>query len=375
MAYSNSIDTPTKRNRLAPRREPYWHKIITGRYIGFRRTGNGGAWIARFTRDRRSSYEALGGDSALTYDQAVEKAMEWFTRAAGVEDHHYRVSDAIDDYVDHLKVNNSEAASRDARKRLDNHLNDKIKATELSSLKTAQLKRWHQGLVRVSDDPEDMRKSKDGANKLLTKLKAALNLAFNSGLAASDQEWRQVKPFQDVGTVCTLFLSDEQVKALLDKTQGAFKTLLHASVYTGARYGELTSLRVRNLIPEKGSLSLDGKTGERVCYLNDTALAWFKAQAKDKAPQAVLLPRDDGEPWGKSHQHRPMRAAVIAANLPRETVFYSLRHYHISKALLAGVPVQVVAENCGTSVRMIEKHYGKFLPQDRRDFFNQVRLE
>jgi len=70
--------------------------------------------------------------------RAVEKAMEWLTRAAGVEDHHYRVSDAIDDYVDHLKVNNSEAASQDARKRLDNHLNDMIKATELSNLKTAQ---------------------------------------------------------------------------------------------------------------------------------------------------------------------------------------------------------------------------------------------
>jgi hypothetical protein len=89
----------------------------------------------------------------------------------------------------------------------------------------------------------------------------------------------------------------------------------------------------------------------------------------------MLLPRYDGEPWGKSpHQHRPMKEAVQAAKLPRETVFYSLRHYHIRKALAAGAPVQVVAENCGTSVRMIEKHYGKFLPQDRRDFFNQVKL-
>ena len=46
MASSNSIDTSTKRNRLAPRPEPYWHKIITGRHIGFRRTESGGAWIA-----------------------------------------------------------------------------------------------------------------------------------------------------------------------------------------------------------------------------------------------------------------------------------------------------------------------------------------
>ncbi len=119
---------------------------------------------------------------------------------------------------------------------------------------------------------------------------------------------------------------------------------------------------------------MDGKTGERTCYLSDVALSWFKQQARDKLPKAVMLPRDDGEPWGKSHQHRPIKDAVKAAKLPSETVFYSLRHYHISKTLLAGVPVQVVAENCGTSVRMIEQHYGKFMPSDRRDFFNAVKL-
>ena len=35
---------------------------------------------------------------------------------------------------------------------------------------------------------------------------------------------------------------------------------------------------------------------------------------------------------------------------------------------------QVVAENCGTSLRMIEKHYGKFPKADRRAMFNAVAL-
>ena len=91
-------------------------------------------------------------------------------------------------------------------------------------------------------------------------------------------------------------------------------------------------------------------------------------------PTAWLFAKDDGEPWGKNHHTRMMQDVVKAAKLPRDTVFYSLRHYHISKALLAGIPPQVVAENCGTSIRMIEKHYGKFLPKDRRDCFNQVKL-
>ncbi|MEN8204378.1 MAG: tyrosine-type recombinase/integrase [Pseudomonadota bacterium] len=378
MAAANSIDSPTKRNKLTPKREPYWQKITAGQYLGFRRTKTGGSWVARVRVNDQQRYQVLdvpeAWDDKAAYDIAVSKALEWFTTAATVEDHHYRVKNAVSNYVEHLRVNNSEAAAKDAESRLDNHLTDKLKDCQLTQLKTVQLKRWHQDLVRVSDDDEDVRRSKDGANKLLTKLKAALNLAFNNGLVATDREWRRVKPFKDVGGVRILFLTDKQVKRLLEKSDGAFKNLLEAAKLTGARYGELTNILVADLDAKHGTLSLDGKTGARLCYLSDEALTWFKQQAKDKLPKALLLPKDDGMVWGKSHQARPMKAVVKAAKLPRETVFYSLRHYHISKALLAGVPAQVVAENCGTSIRMIEKHYGKFMAQDRRAFFNQVVL-
>ena len=132
--------------------------------------------------------------------------------------------------------------------------------------------------------------------------------------------------------------------------------------------------RARDLDPTNGTLHLDGKTGPRDCYLSDDALAFFKNLARTKLPDAYLLIRDDGEPWGRSHQARPMREAVRAARLPRDAVFYSLRHYHISKALLAGVPAQIVAENAGTSIRMLEKHYGKFLKADRREMMSRVSL-
>ena len=155
--------------------------------------------------------------------------MEWFSHAAGVQNHRYTVWDAVTDYRDHLNVNNFAAAASDAHDRLNNHLPDKLKKIPIADLKTAQIKRWHQGLVRVSDDAEDRRRSKDGANKLLSKLKAALNLAFNSGLAASNREWRRVKPFPDVGASRTLFLADDQVKVLLEKADGAFKALLQAA--------------------------------------------------------------------------------------------------------------------------------------------------
>ena len=119
---------------------------------------------------------------------------------------------------------------------------------------------------------------------------------------------------------------------------------------------------------------MDGKTGPRDVYLSDKALSHFKKLARGKLPTAYLHTKEDGMPWGSSHQHRPMREAVKTAKLPRGAMFYTLRHTHISRALLAGVNAQVVAENCGTSVRMIEKHYGKFLKSDRRAMFNKVEI-
>lgn len=38
---STRIDTKAGRAALAPRREPYWHKITSGKYIGARRLDDG----------------------------------------------------------------------------------------------------------------------------------------------------------------------------------------------------------------------------------------------------------------------------------------------------------------------------------------------
>jgi hypothetical protein len=93
-----------------------------------------------------------------------------------------------------------------------------------------------------------------------------------------------------------------------------------------------------------------------------------------KLPDAPLLPAPEGGHWKTNDQTRSMKAAVIKAKLPRETMFYSLQHYHISKAMKAGVSMLVIARNCGTSVAMIEKHYGKFTPDDLRALMDLVEL-
>ena len=369
------INTLNRRKQLKPRGWPYWEPVGKGKAIGFYPTETGGSWRARIrTPSGKQQFTQLGGDLDSEYDDMLKLAHAWFEEVSDVEDVNYNVKQCVKEYVAHLLVEKGSDPSTRAKQLLEKHLVAKLGDLQLSALTTGRFKAWRDGLVRVSDDAEDVRKSKDSANRILSQAKAAFNLAYRSGRINSDTAWKRVQAFKAVGVARTLFLTDEQVQRLLAKARGQLLSLSKAAVLTGARYGELAGARVRDFDKRHHTLRLDGKTGVRTAYLSDDTARFFRELTKDRLPDAWLLVKDDGEPWGTSHHSRAFRALVKKAKLPADTVFYSLRHYHISKALLAGLPVQVIAENTGTSVRMIEKHYGKFMPKDRRAMLNQVAL-
>ena len=113
---SAKTDTRSARVKLPQRREPYWTRVARGHAVGYRRGSSGGTWIARRqTPDGGKQYRALGqaddaldadGFRVLSFDQAQERAREWFRRTArheaGVEDN-LTVSEAIEDYLDFLR--------------------------------------------------------------------------------------------------------------------------------------------------------------------------------------------------------------------------------------------------------------------------------
>jgi integrase len=66
-----------------------------------------------------------------------------------------------------------------------------------------------------------------------------------------------------------------------------------------------------------------------------------------------------GGPWKKSEQARPMRGACAHARISPPIGFHGLRHTWASLAVMAGMPLMVVARNLGhVDTRMVEKHYG-----------------
>ena len=56
----------------------------------------------------------------------------------------------------------------------------------------------------------------------------------------------------------------------------------------------------------------------------------------------------------------------------RPRKFYATRHTFISLAMTKGMPLKLVAGYCGTSVEMIEQHYGKWLSDDMGRWLEHV---
>jgi integrase len=371
------------RTSLEPRREPYWGAPLgRGRVLGYRKISKGaGSWIARMrTETGQKAYKALGFETdALDYEKAREAAEAWFRlRDAGVADEVITVADACREYVSHLKKGKGEASSNDADKRFARTIyGQPIGAVPLSKLRTPRIREWRDSLQAVNATGDDGRAlSKGSSNRTLTALKAALNLAVTNRrvLPQLAREWGDVKPHKDATKRRTLFLDLRQRRKLLDSAKGAVRDLIEAAALTGARAGELTRATRGQFDARLGTMTFDGKTGSRTVPLSKAAAAVFKRVSKGKLPTAPLFTRDDGKPWAHSDWDELVREAAKVAKLPKGTCLYTLRHSFITQAITDGMTTLDVARLCGTSVSMIEKHYGHLVADSARERLSAVTM-
>jgi integrase len=77
---------------------------------------------------------------------------------------------------------------------------------------------------------------------------------------------------------------------------------------------------------------------------------------------ALLLTKANGAAWSEHDPRLLFQRVVEKAGLDPEVVTpYALRHTSITRQLLAGIPIRVVASTHDTSVAMIEKTYSKYI--------------
>lgn len=378
------LETRTARLKLPVARKPVFIRIGPGLSLGYRRNQVAGTWVLRLADGKGGAttkaistaddYEGSNGATVLDYWQAQERAKSVARNSDGSGSvKPLTVRRAAEVYLETLEAKNPRTA-RDTRGRLNLHFLGMFGDELVTGLNKAKLEGWLNSLVFKGHDREAVRRSKDTANRVLSMVKALLNHALRdptNGIS-DDHAWRLVKPFRGVAVPRAVHFSVEQARALIGAAPDKdFADLLAAGFLTGARYGELIACSVRDFDPVAKTLKVDGKTGPRAIILQTEAVTFFRLISKDRAADEPLLRRSDGTRWSRSHQQRRMALALERAGLDKEGTFYALRHSYISRAIEGEVPLNIIGDNCGTSIRMIETTYAKVLAGKRREFIER----
>lgn len=395
------IDSVTARAKLRVSKTVRYVDLADGLHLGYRKGHRDGRWVVRrYAGAGRYEVETIGraddtlpadGVSVLTFRQAQEMALRH--RLVGEPTAPirpapapvpappavptYTVADAVREYLE-FKLAEGAKSFGDSRLRVDALIEPALGKIAVDQLKPDEIQAWKHKLAttparlrvkpgeeqRFADldlaDPEALRKRRATANRTLTILKAALNLAWRDGKVASDNAWRRVKRFRGVDIPRSRYLRLEETQRLISVCRGDFRLLVQGALLTGARYGELTRFEVQDFDATAGTLRVRlSKSGKwRHIILTDEGVQFFAALAEGRDPTDLFFTRA-GKAWKPTNQGKWMRAAVNAASLGDDVSFHTLRHTWASLAVMNGVPLLVVAQNLGhVDTRMVERHYG-----------------
>lgn len=363
------------RENLELRREPHWMRLGTGNSLGFRRmtSSSEGTWIARYWDSIQSKkpMKSLGEFRELPKNQrftaAKIEAENWFQHLGrGGQAGTYTVTNACGDYAKHVRSTKGVKAANDASTRFKNYVLDDpaFASVELSKLTPQVIEKW---LDRVRKRPSTaganrgQLRSDSTLNRDITPFRAALNYALGQAYISSDFAWKnKLKPLKNADTKRQLYLDKEQRKLLIDLSADDLKLFVQGLCKLPLRPGALASLVVRDFDPRLNVIQIADDKGKefRLLHLPESAAALFLMATKDQMPETPIFRRDNGKAWNKDSWKVAIKDAVEAAALPADTTAYTLRHSTITDLVHAGVDLLTVAQISGTSVRMIEKHYG-----------------
>ena len=397
-ARSAKLDTPSARAKLTHNKSGHWVAVTPGRGFGYRKGPKGGKWVARLI-DGEKRFETVIGiaddimdannQDIFTFSQAQEKARGWFETASRpdtqVNPGTLTVKEATERYMAEYKAGKTKGGGTGYEA-----ANSTVKAfilPELGDHKIAELDRktieaWRDKIVtspprrrskagaeirhapgKMTD--EAIRRRRSSTNRILNTLKAILNHAYDHSRVGDREAWRAVKPFRGANAPKIRWLSNEEAKHLREKAEPDIRNLITAALLTGARYGELTNLRIRDFTAGSKSLFISkSKSGKaRHIYLTDEGVTFFQELTADKQHDDQVLKRSNGALWKHSDQYRAINAASAAAEITPAIGFHILRHTYASWLAMKGVPMAVIAAQLGhADTRITEKHYAHLGP-------------
>jgi integrase len=208
-------------------------------------------------------------------------------------------------------------------------------------------------------------------------LRQVLNRAVDWGLIESNPAKRGIRNSQRRPREKRPFDSWAQVGALASRLGPIYGPMIVFGVATGLRPAELFALEQHDVDRELGVVYVrrayaNGRLKQTKTRLSNRAvpLQAKALEALDRIPPSdnpILFPnarggRIDFRVFGRRH----WKAAQEAAGIEPHRDLYDMRHTYATFALRAGVPVFAVSRFIGSSIAMIDRHYGHLANDSRR---------
>lgn len=328
----------------------------------------------------------LAGARAAALAALSEASQHGAPLAAVAPKSELTVADACRDYVTALEKDGRKTASDDAKRRFERCLyGDKLGKVRLKDLHQDHIEGWRDRVEKGDLPPLPVKRgrppvvkplARSSINRIRTTLVAALNHAVARRKVSPDLafEWNAVKPLKDAGQRRGLYLERGQRRALMEAAEGPVRDVIECVALTGCRPGDPSLCLRSDYDGRTASVRFRSKDHDRKIPLSPAANALFDRLAKGKLPKAHLFTQDGKKAWTPSDWSELVRAAAARAGLPTGVTLYTLRHCWITDAIVGGMDLLTVAKLAGTSLAMIEKHYGHLVQGAARDKLAQVQF-
>lgn len=381
-----------EREKLKPKAgdEPHWQRLRQGCYLGYRpsRKKAGGTWFARVydPETNRNSRKRLGDYGTLfghdVFKQAKADAETW---AETVETGGERARDLVtvaDACEAYLKQRPGAIAEGVFRRHV---YSDPIAKVKLDKLRRHHLREWRKRLEEapalLSRNKEGSKRTKERAkstvNRDMVPLRAALGQVLKAGAPNTDAAWQEaLRPFKGADKRRELYLDKAERARLVDAACEEARPFIKALCLLPLRPGALAALRVADFDKRTRALTIgkDKNGNPRQISMPEVFADFFADQAKGKHPAAPLFARAGEEAWNKDAWKYPVKAAVKDARVPTAASAYTLRHSVITDLIRARLPILTVAQLSGTSVAMIERHYGHLVRDDAEEALASIAI-
>jgi integrase len=372
----------TRKTRLAlPVGETvYWVSVAYGVGMGYRRNKGVGGLLGRVA-DGKGGYEFFSvpavlddveeanGKTVLKFDQGADliRKLARADNASSDPAAPATVATAIDDYRKDLRARGGDEGNAN---RLLKYLSAALLSRPVALLTTKELRSWRDGLL-------DQGLSKGAVTRICTSAQAALNCAARLDERISKRPWTEaLKRLPGAWVPVDRVLPDDAVRGLVlaaydvDPRFGLFVNLLAT---TGARASQVLRLTGGDLRCNGSAPRLmmpTSKKGRRR-EAGTTPIpipAALAAELAGREPSALLFPD-----W--TAHAVSVRFVELAKDAGIDATAYSLRHSAITRMLLRGTPIRIVAALHDTSTAMIEKTYGRFIAEYSDDVVRSGMLD